>query len=168
LLSDKVEKEDILITLRKSCRKAGGFFPMSSAYPQNNIEPLKPVRTLILKYEGEDDGSFFVSGADGVRLAVPKNRNIPKPFIDKPRQPLTPAFRLLALAFVGLAPAGLGTLVLAPLAALWALAMLITRPLSRGDRRRVIVIWGISAGLLGLAIPLSLLFLARLGIKGLP
>jgi hypothetical protein len=95
-------------------------------------------------------------------LTVPKNRAIPKPFIDQPSQPLTPAFHLLAAAFVGLAPAGLGTLVLAPLAALWALAMLITRPLTRDDRVRVLAVWGVSAGLLGLAIPMSALFLARL------
>ncbi len=95
-------------------------------------------------------------------MTVPKNRAIPKPFIDQPSQPLTPAFRLLAVAVVGLAPAGLGTLVLAPLAALYALAMLITRRLTRDDRRRVLVVWGISAGLLGLAIPMSALLLARL------
>jgi hypothetical protein len=95
-------------------------------------------------------------------LTFPKSRSVPKPFLDQPSQPLTPAFHLLAAAVVGLAPAGLGTLVLAPLAALWALVMLISRPLTRGDRRRVFVVWGVSAGLLGLAIPISALFLARL------
>jgi hypothetical protein len=135
---------------------------MPHALPQNIDDLLKPDRTLILRYEGEDDQSFFVSSANGERLIVPKNRRIPKPFLDQPPQPLTPAFRLLVAAFIGLAPAGLGTLVLAPLAALWALAMLITRPLARDDRMRVIVVWGISAGLLGLAIPMSALFLARL------
>jgi len=135
---------------------------MARALPQNINDLLKPDRTLILRYEGEDDQSYFVSGTDGARLAVPKNRNVPKPFLDQPPQPLTPAFRLLAAAFVGLAPAGLGALVLAPLAALWALAMLITRSLTRDDRIRVMVVWGIAAGLLGLAIPMSALFLARL------
>lgn len=134
---------------------------MAHALPQNIDDLLKPDRTLILRYESEDDQSFFVSDADGVCLTVPKNRNVPKPFLDQPPHPLTPAFRLLAAAFVGLAPAGLGTLVLAPLAALWALAMLITRPLTRDDRKRVIAVWGIAAGLLGLAIPMSALFLAR-------
>ncbi len=69
--------------------------------------------------------------ANSAHLTIPKNRSIPKPFVDKPPQPLTPAFRLLAWAFVGLAPAGLGTLVLAPGRVLWALAMLLTRPLIR-------------------------------------
>jgi hypothetical protein len=135
---------------------------MPHALAQNIDDLLKPDRTLILRYEGEDDQSFLVSGTNGARLTVPKNRNVPKPFLDQMPQPLTPAFRLLAAAFVGLAPAGLGTLVLVPLAALWALAMLITRSLTRGDRIRVIAVWGIAAGLLGIAIPMSALFLARL------
>jgi len=129
---------------------------------QKNIHaPINPDRTLILRYEGEDDQSFLVSGLNGAHLSAPKNRSVPKRFLDQPSQPLTPAFRLLALAFLGLAPAGLGTLVLAPLAALWALAMLTTRSLSRSDIIRVIVVWGIAAGLLGIAIPVSALLMAR-------
>ena len=135
---------------------------MSNSLPQSNDGLLKPEQTLVLEYESEDDQMFLVSNLTGMRLSVPKNRNVPKPFLDQPPQPLTPAFRLLALAFLGLAPAGLGTLVLAPAAALWALAMLIAHPLKQGDRIRVIIIWGIAAALLGIAIPMSRLFLARL------
>ena len=135
---------------------------MPNPLPQNNADLLKQNKTLILKYEGEDDQSFFVSCPGAERLAVPTNYSVPKPFRDRPPQPLTPAFYLLALAFLGLAPAGLGTLVLAPLAALWALVVLITRPLTRGDTLRVMVVWGIAALLLGIAIPMSRPFLALL------
>jgi hypothetical protein len=135
---------------------------MSLAYLQNIDDLHQPPQSLILKYEGEDDQSFFVSSSDSIRLAVPKNRAIPVPFRDKPAKPLTPAFHLLALAFFGLAPAGLGTLILAPLAALWALIMLITRRLSPTDQKRVIIIWGIAGLLLGIAIPMSKMLLARL------
>jgi len=135
---------------------------MSNALPQNNDGLLKPEQTLILGYEGEDDQTFLVSDLHGTHLSVIKNRNVPEPFLDQPPQPLIPAFRLLALAFLGLAPAGLGTLVLAPLAALWGLAILISRPLTPGDRIRVFIVWGIAAALLGIAIPMSRLFLARL------
>ena len=134
---------------------------MPSFLPQISNDLLQTDQALILKYTGEDDQSFIVSNPSGTLLSVPKNRSIPQPFPDLPAQPLTPAFRLLALAFVGLAPAGLGTLVLAPLAALWAVGMLITRPLTPQDQKRVIVIWGIAIGMLGIAIPLSRLFLAR-------
>jgi hypothetical protein len=123
---------------------------------------MKPIHLLTLNYESEDEQSLFVSLPDGERLAVPKNRAAPKMFPDKPARPLTPAFRLLGMAFFGLAPAGLGTLVLAPLAALWALIILINRPLTPTDKKRVIVVWGIAAILLGIAIPLSKLFFARL------
>ena len=135
---------------------------MSQTLQKNIDDLLPPDQPLILKYEGEDDQSFLVTSADGTRLNFPKNRSIPQPLVDKPPKPLTPAFRLLALAFVGLAPAGLGALILAPLAVLWAVAVPITRPLKPGDKKRVIVVCGIAALLLGMAIPMSALFIARL------
>ena len=104
---------------------------------------------------------FLVSGRDRSLLAVPKNRSIPQSSMDPASQPFKPVFRLLLLAFLGLAPAGLVTLVLAPLAALWALAIAIKRPLSQSDTIRVAVIWGVAAGLLAIAIPLSKIVLVR-------
>ena len=139
---------------------------MQHSLLHSNNNPLEPDQTSSLKYEGEDDQSFFVSSDNSACLTIPKNRSIPNPFVDQPAQPLTPAFRLLAWAFVGLAPAGLGTLVLAPAAALWVLAMILTRPLIRADRIRVFVVWGIAAMLLGIAIPVSTLVLAHFHIRG--
>ena len=115
-----------------------------------------------LRYEGEDDQVYVLSDGSAAPLIVPKNRAVPETFARQRSQPLAPAFRLLIVAFLGLAPAGLGTLVLAPLAALWAIALLLTRRLSRADRIRVLVVLGVAAALLSLAIPLSRLFLARL------
>jgi hypothetical protein len=116
---------------------------------------------MILRYEGEDDQSFFVTDADGARLSIPKNRAVPEPFPAK-SSPLAPVFRLLLWAFIGLAPAGLGALILSPLAALWAILLWITRPLTRGDRKRVLVILGTAAILFAVAVPLSKLFLDSL------
>jgi hypothetical protein len=135
---------------------------MQNVLPQNMDNLLTLDRSLILRYEGEDDQSYIVSRTNGARLTIPKNRSVPKPFVDKPPQPLSPAFRLLVAAFIGLAPAGLGTIVLAPLAVLWSLAMVFTRPLNRSDRKRVVAVCAIAVVLLALAIPLSELFLARL------
>jgi hypothetical protein len=128
---------------------------------QNVAEQTPPNGATILRYEGEDDQLLMVSDPAGTRFSLPKNRNVPKPFIDHPPKPLTPAFRLLVFAFVGLAPAGLGALLLAPLAMLWALAMLVIHPLSQGDRIRVAVVWGIGISLVGIAIPLCNLFMAH-------
>ena len=134
---------------------------MKTDVPHKKANPAKPEKNLILKYEGEDDRLFLVSGRDRSLLSVPKNRNVPRSTIDPSTQPFNPVFRLLLFAFIGLAPAGLGTLVLAPLAALWALAIVIKHPLSRSDTIRVAIVWGIAAGLLAIAIPLSKLLLAR-------
>ncbi|MGA2488907.1 MAG: hypothetical protein ABSF99_01795 [Anaerolineales bacterium] len=135
---------------------------MLTTLSQNNIDLVIPDHRLILKYEGENDLAFLVSDRNRAQLSVPKNRNVPKPLLDRSAQPLKPVFRLLALAFLGLAPAGLGTLVLAPLAALWALALALSRPLSRENAIRVVVVWALVAGLLAIAIPLCKLFLANL------
>jgi hypothetical protein len=135
---------------------------MSNAVKQKNNDRLEPERALILRYKGENDQSFLVASQNGAHWSVPKNRDVQKTLIDRPSRELKPAFRLLALAFLGLAPAGLGTLVLAPLASLWALVIWVTHPLPRSDALRVVLVWGLAVGLLAIAIPLSRLFLARL------
>jgi hypothetical protein len=129
---------------------------------QTNFEMILSDCRLILKYEGEDEAAFLVSGCDRARLSVLKNRHIPKMQSDQAAQAFKPVFRLIALAFLGLAPAGLGTLVLAPLAALWALTLAVSQPFSRENTIRVAIAWALAAGLLALAIPLSKLFLARI------
>jgi hypothetical protein len=151
---------------RKTADKREGIRWVDLSLLHINDNPLKPDQTTSLKYEGEDDQSFFASRANSAHLTIPKNRSIPSPFVDQPAHPLTPAFRLLAWAFVGLAPAGLGTLVLAPAAGLWALAMILTRPLIRADLKRVFVVWGIATLLLGIAIPMSMLVLAHFHFRG--
>ena len=130
--------------------------------PNKTDDLIQPEQTLNLRFEGEDDQSYWVSASDGAGLTISKNRRVPQPFHDKPLEPLTPAFRLLAWAFVGLAPAGLGTLVLAPLAALWALRILITRSLSLRDQKRVMIVCGIAILMLAIAIPMARLFFIRL------
>jgi hypothetical protein len=135
---------------------------MLNTFSQTNFEMILPDHRLILKYEGEDDLSFQVSGGNQDCLSVPKNRQVPNTLPDRTAYAFKPVFRLIALAFLGLAPAGLGTLVLAPLAALWALTLAISHPLSRENTIRVAVAWVLAAGLLAIAIPLSKLFLAQL------
>jgi hypothetical protein len=132
---------------------------MCKAY-QLDGSGLKSKRISRVKYECEYDRLYVLSD-DEAFLIVPKNRSVPRSSLFRPTHPLSLAFRLLGAAFLGLAPAGLGTLVLAPLAGAWAIGVFIARPLSRGDRVRVAVVLGIVAGLLGIAIPLSAAFLAR-------
>jgi hypothetical protein len=124
--------------------------------------PISSEKSLILRYKGEDDTSFFVTSLNGFSIQIPKNRNAQNPVTDQSDRILIPAFRLLLLAFFGLAPAGLGTIVLAPLAALWALVIWVTQPLSHTGTLRVMLICGLAATLLSVAVPLSKLFLAHL------
>jgi hypothetical protein len=135
---------------------------MGEAYQRDDDGVLRLKQVSHLKYESEDDRVYVLSDGSRVSFIVPKNRDTSEPLSDHRSQPLAPAFRLLGMAFLGLAPAGLCTLGLAPLAALWAMAVLLTRPLSRADRIRVLVVLVVAAVLLGIAIPLSRLFLARL------
>ena len=115
-----------------------------------------------LIYQRENDQVYVLSDGSETHLVVPKNRTMPASFFYSQARPLTPAFRLLGLAVLGLAPAGLGTLLLAPLAVLWTVYVAFTQPMKRADRIRAAIIMVLSIGLLGLAVPLSLLFLARL------
>lgn len=91
-----------------------------------------------LAYEGEDDALYRIVTADNVRVAVPKRRTPPAPFPPLERRPLDRAWRYLGLALVGLLPAGLGAVVLAPLALLAALRTLPSLATERYERRLVI------------------------------
>ena len=56
---------------------------MLTTYSQNNIDLVIPDHRLILKYEGENELAFLVSGDNWDCLSVPKNRHVPKPLPDR-------------------------------------------------------------------------------------
>jgi len=109
-------------------------------------------KTQSLKYISEDDCAYVVSEDGASDLIIPKSRSLSDLPLGQSLSPLTPVFRLLLIAFFGFAP----------LAALWALAILATRRLGKADRIRVLVVWGMAAGMLGIAIPMFRLFQARM------
>jgi hypothetical protein len=143
-----------------SGQEAGGKYLVENAtVSSENVE--SKTRTH-LTYQREDDQVYVLKDADGLPLLLQKNRAMPDSFSPSRPRSLSGAFRLLALAVLGLAPAGLGSLVFAPLAMLWTLYICLTHPMDRSDRIRAAIIMGISAGLLGLAIPLSLFLLGKI------
>lgn len=110
-----------------------------------------------LAYVSETGDFYFVRTRAELEIAQPKDRAQTEAFPPPVPPPTRPAFRWLGLALVGLVPAGLGTLVCAPMAALAACRVLLGQG-SRADRRAGwVVLW--TASTLWLV---ALLFLALL------
>jgi hypothetical protein len=124
---------------------------------------LRPEQAAGLTYRGEDKYFYFVTDRAGTRLRLAKNRSAVDISDQTPASEFDPVFQVLLLGFVGLAPAGLGAIVLVPLALLWTIGLAIRRPLTAAGRIRMAVVWGIGTVLLALAVPMSLHFLSGIG-----
>jgi hypothetical protein len=122
---------------------------------------LDPEQAAGLTYRGEDDAYYFVTDRTGKRLRLPKQRNAVDISDRTASSEFAPVFQVLLLGLVGLAPSGLGTVLLVPAALVWSLGLALRRPLSAAGRVRLAVVWIIGAGLLSLALPMSLHFLSR-------
>ena len=117
-------------------------------------------RKPFLRYAHENPLVYHIATADGLALAVPKDRAISPPYpLPKPSA-LRPAFRWFGLSLLGLLIAGLGTLVFAPISAslAWAASKRASDPGLR-RRARAIVVYALLLWLLGLL--LSALFLVH-------
>lgn len=115
-----------------------------------------------LEYKVENERVYVLSNGADLSLIVPKQRNMPESYLAEMPDPLRLAFRLILWAFLGLAPAGLGALALAPLAAACAAQLYFKPPLSQANRVRVAIVLALAAALLAVAVVLSYLFLLRL------
>ncbi len=127
----------------------------------DNSGRLTPEQAAGLRYAGEDEQYYFVTAREGTRLRLPKNRSTKNISDEVPSSRFDPVFRLLLLGFVGLAPAGLGTLVFVPAALVWSLVIAAGRPLDSAGRTRLAVVWALAAVLLALGIPMGVHFLSR-------
>ncbi len=128
-----------------------------------NRDTLPAEQAAFLKYEGEDRQVYILSDRDGAFLRIPKNRNAAPTAGAEETGHFAPAYILLSAAFLGLAPAGLGTLVFAPLAILWTLGIAILRRPGRPGRIRIAAVWGLAVLMLLAAIPLAMEFMKRVG-----
>ncbi len=88
-----------------------------------------------LAYVDETGELYFVRDEQYLSLAVPKDRNIPESYPPERPEALTKAYRWLGWSVLGLALAGLGTLILAPLAFSQAASTSVQR-LDKPDRVR--------------------------------
>jgi len=79
-------------------------------------------------YLDETDNLYHVRSGERLTLSVPKDRSVPEPYPALRPVLLQHAYRWLWMAFLGLALAGLGALVFAPLAAISAVALNLIHP----------------------------------------
>lgn len=114
-----------------------------------------------LCYEGETDSFYYIRTPKNLKFAHPKDRAVPEPFPPSKPSPTSVVFRWLAWSLVGLAPAGLGTLVCAPVTVLTAFRLLGQNP-ARSDRQRAKIALGIAAALWLLALFLVALLILHL------
>ncbi len=114
-----------------------------------------------LAYVGESNAMYYTRTNTGLVLTVPKKHAVSESY--PPREPslLRQAYRRLGLALFGLALAGLGTLIFAPLAIISAVQA-GEHAKTRADQTRALIVIGAALLLCGLAIPLAALFLAHL------
>lgn len=115
-----------------------------------------------LAYQEETDNLYRVWSNMNLELIVPKGRAVVESYPPTTKKPLAPAFGWLRWTLIGLLPAGLGALFLAPITAARTLLISLNTPLNKDDQLRVIVILFLTAVLWIAALLLSFLFLLHL------
>ena len=98
-------------------------------------------KDAFLAYQGETNAFYQISTLAEFHFAHPKDRAVVEPFPPSELPSTRTAFRWLGWAVIGLVPAGLGTLVYAPLAMLAAIRLLHQHPASVDRRRAWVVLW---------------------------
>jgi hypothetical protein len=115
-------------------------------------------RDAFLAYEGENERVYHVRTAADFTFAHPKDRSAIEPYPPAEQPPAQRALGWLGLALLGLLPAGLGSLIFAPLAMLAALRLL-RQPLAPSDRVRAQIVFGSAVVLWLAAVVLAALIL---------
>jgi hypothetical protein len=116
-------------------------------------------KDAFLAYQGETDVIYKIRTLSEFQFIHPKDRAMAELFPPQNSPPARPAIHWLGWAVVGLIPAGLGTLVMAPLAVIEAIKLL-RQPVELIDRRRAWVV--ISGAIVLWLIALILFFILTL------
>jgi hypothetical protein len=116
-------------------------------------------KDAFLAYQGETDVIYKIRTLSEFQFIHPKDRAMAELFPPKAPPPARPAIHWLGWSVVGLIPAGLGTLVMAPLAMIEAIKLL-RQPVELIDRRRAWVV--ISCAIVLWLIALILFFILTL------
>lgn len=114
-----------------------------------------------LAYVYETPELYQVRSGRDLLVNIPKNRAYETPYLKKAPGLVQPAYRWLNLALIGLLFGGIGAILIAPIAVLQVLR-LQARPLVRGDRIRLWIVFIFAILVWLLSIPISWLLLIRL------
>jgi hypothetical protein len=118
-------------------------------------------KDAFLAYVDETENFYRVHNAAGLPLVVPKERAIIPPYPPQKLSLLQWAYRWLGWALLGLLPAGLGTLICAPVAMVLAVVAWL-QPLGPRDATRALIILGSAILLMCGALPLYILLVLHL------
>ncbi len=100
------------------------------------------LRDPSLVYQSETNSFYQIRGLADFQFTHPKDREFSEPFHPSKRSLLHASFRWLGWSLVGLIPAGVGTLVCAPIAMLMAIKLLRQSASPADHRRAWIILWG--------------------------
>jgi hypothetical protein len=98
-------------------------------------------KDAFLAYQGETDIIYKIRTLAEFQFIHPKDRAMAKQFPPQNAPPARSAINWLGWSVVGLIPAGLGTLIMAPLAMI-AATQLLRQPAESIDRRRAWIVIG--------------------------
>lgn len=117
--------------------------PQNTAARQALYETMQQMlrKDAFLAYQNETNDHYTVSTIADFQFVHPKDRAMPEPFPRLEKPPSQNAINWLGWCLVGLIPAGLGTLVCAPLAMFAAIKVLLQKN-ALSDRRRAWVVLG--------------------------
>jgi disulfide bond formation protein DsbB len=117
--------------------------PQNAAARQALYETMQQMlrKDAFLAYQNETNDHYTIRTFAEFQFVHPKDRALPDIFPRLEQAPSQKAISWLGWSLVGLIPAGLGTLVCAPLAMLAAIKLLLQKN-SLNDRRRAWVVLG--------------------------
>jgi hypothetical protein len=137
--------------------------PQNAAARQELYETMQQMlrKDAFLAYLSETNDHYKIRTFAEFQIVHPKDRAIPDIFPRLEQAPSQKAINWLGWCLIGLIPAGLGTLVCAPLAIFAALQVLLQKN-SLSDRRRAWVVLGTVIILWLIALPLLIILILHL------
>lgn len=141
LLADTAESSQEKIT---ALNQVLGLNPDNMVARQALYETMQQLlrKDAFLAYQGETNVFYQIRTLAEFHFTHPKDRAVAESFPPSELPPTRTALRWLGWAVIGLVPAGLGTLVCAPLAMLAAINLLRQHLALIEHRRAWVVLWG--------------------------